>query len=189
MIYLLRHGRTPWNAAGIVQGRYDVPLSDEGREQARKAGIELSGVPLSHCYCSPLCRAKETAEIALRGRDVPISFDDRLVEMAYGIYENTNWKEGHYQELRRMLAYRYPGGENYLDVAHRAFSFLEEHVQEGEEGNILIVCHGAIGRVIHSYFHDDIDNDAFIDNLAPNGAIRAYNVPKRAKLSPVVPLP
>ena len=109
--------------------------------------------------------------------------------MAYGDFEGKNWKDPRYQYLRRQLSYRYPKGESYLDVAHRAFSFLDEHAIEGKEDNILIVCHGGIGRVIDAYFHDEIDNDGFIDNLCPNGIVRAYEYPDRTPLSPVVPLP
>ena len=187
-IYLLRHGQTDWNANGTVQGRYDVPLNDRGRLQAREAGTKLKDVPFIHCYCSPLSRAKETAEIALEGREVPISYDDRLVEMAYGIYENTNWREPAYQEYRRRLAFRYPGGESYFDVAHRAFSFLESIMDEAGKGDILIVCHGGIGRAINAYFVDDNSNDSFIDTLCPNGGILKFE-PVRRHIPPVAPLP
>ena len=187
-IYLLRHGQTAWNAGGWVQGRYDVPLNDTGRQQARKAGLELKDVPFVKCYCSPAIRAQETAHLALEGRDVPIVLDERLVEMAYGIYENTNWRDGDYQELRRRLAYRYPNGESYFDVAHRAFSFLESIMDEAEKGDILLVCHGGIGRAINAYFVDDNTNDSFIDTICPNGGIKKYE-PRRHFIPPVVPLP
>ncbi|MCR5349295.1 MAG: histidine phosphatase family protein [Bacilli bacterium] len=187
-IYVVRHGQTDWNKAGTVQGRYDTELNDAGKAQAKEAKEAVRDVVFTRCLCSPLTRARQTAEIILEGRDTPITFDDRLVEMAYGIYEGTNWRAGHYQELRRMLANRYPGGESYLDVAHRAFSFLDEIMPLAEEGDILIVSHGGIGRVIHSYFVDDVDNDAFVDNLCPNGGVRKYEPVKRF-IPPVVPLP
>ena len=182
---MLRHGQTDWNQAGYVQGRYDVPLNENGREQARLAGKELKDVSIDVCYCSPLIRAKETALIALEGRNVPMVYDDRLVEMAYGVYEGTHWKGEAYQRNRRMLAMRYPGGESYLDVAHRAFSFLDEIQDEAKEKNILIVCHGGIARAINSYFVDECDNDSFIDNICPNGGIRRYE-PVERHLKPVV---
>lgn len=187
-IYLLRHGQTDWNKAGWVQGRYDTELNDTGREQARHAYEELKDVRIDVCYCSPLRRAKETAALALEGRGVPTIYDDRLVEMAYGVYEGTHWKGEDYQHNRRMLAMRYPGGESYLDVAHRAFSFLDEIQEEAKEKNILIVCHGAIARVINSYFVDDVDNDTFVDSICPNGGIRKYE-PVNRYIPPVVPNP
>lgn len=187
-VYLIRHGQTDWNKNGIVQGRYDVPLNEKGREQAREARELVKDVPFAKCYCSPLIRAVETANIVLEGRDVPIVYDDRLVEMAYGDYEATNWLAPDYQAARRRIAYRYKGGENYLDVAFRAYSFLEEIKAEGKEKEILLVCHGGIGRVINSYFIDEVDNDGFIDNLCPNGGVRKYDYVDR-NLPPIMPLP
>lgn len=178
-VYLLRHGQTSWNAAGIIQGRYDTPLNENGIAQAKQARKILEDVPLDVAYVSPLLRARQTAELALEGKDVPIVLEPRIVEMAYGDYEGTNWKAGDYQQKRRYLAYRYKGGESYLDLAYRAFSFLEEIREQGTSGNVLLVCHGGIARVIHSYFEDEVDNDSFIDNICPNGSVRVYEYKTR----------
>lgn len=187
-LYYLRHGQTAWNKAGTIQGRTDVPLSDVGREQAIEAAKELEGVQFDACYSSPACRAIETAKLALGDRDIPIQLDDRLVEMSYGVFERTHWLGEEYQKGRRMLALRFPGGESYLDVAHRAFSFLDEVKEQAMKGNVLVVCHGAIGRVIQAYFRDDLDNDSFIDNLCPNGGIRVYEYVDRS-IPAVIPYP
>ena len=178
-VYLLRHGQTDWNAKGIIQGRYDVPLNDTGRAQARAAKEILDKVPFVAVYVSPLSRAKETAALALEGRDIPIFIEPRIVEMAYGPYEGTNWKAGDYQHTRRQLSYRYQGGESYFDLAYRAFSFLDEIRPIAEKGNVLLVCHGGIARAINSYFEDDVENDDFIDRICPNGGIRVYEYPSR----------
>ena len=189
-LYLLRHGQTAWNKAGIVQGRYDVPLNDEGRHQAAEAKKILDEIPFTHCYVSPLSRAIETMQIALgeRVNQIEIIQDERLVEMAYGNYEGTDWRAGDYQITRRRLAYRYENGESYLDVAHRAFSLLDELKDLATKGNVLLVCHGGIARVINSYFIDEVDNDAFIDNICPNGGVRKYEYKDRY-IPPVMEIP
>lgn len=187
-VYLVRHGQTDWNKNGTVQGRYDTELNQTGREQAAQAREYLKDVPLDVCFSSPLKRAMETASIILNGRDVPIKTDDRLVEMAYGVYEGTNWRAEEYQKLRRYFAYRYPQGESYLDVGYRAFSFLYGIKELAQKGNVLIVCHGGIARVIHSFFVDGVDNESFIDNICPNGGVREYEFVERS-IPPVVPLP
>ena len=87
MLYIMRHGKTDWNTLGKLQGRTDIPLNDEGRAMAEKARTEYRDVHFDVCYCSPLSRAKETAEIFLKGREIPILPDDRLVEMGFGRYE------------------------------------------------------------------------------------------------------
>ena len=78
MLYIMRHGRTDWNDLRKLQGRTDIPLNDAGREMADAARKEYADVRFDICFCSPLVRARETAEILLRGRDVPIIADDRL---------------------------------------------------------------------------------------------------------------
>ena len=67
MLYIIRHGRTDWNDRHKLQGHTDIPLNDEGRRMAENAAEEYKDVHFDICYCSPLVRAKETAEILLRG--------------------------------------------------------------------------------------------------------------------------
>ena len=85
----MRHGKTDWNVKHKLQGKTDIPLNDEGRRMAENAGKQYSDIHFDVCYCSPLCRAKETAEIALKGRNIPIITDDRLQEMGFGVFEGT----------------------------------------------------------------------------------------------------
>ena len=84
MPYIIRHGKTDWNVRHKMQGRTDIPLNEEGRQMAEAAREEYRDVHFDICFCSPLIRARETAEILLRGRDVPIVTDNRLMEMSFG---------------------------------------------------------------------------------------------------------
>ena len=84
MLYIMRHGRTDWNDLRKLQGRTDIPLNDAGREMAEAARKEYADVHFDICFCSPLIRARETAEIVLRDRNIPIVPDDRLKEMSFG---------------------------------------------------------------------------------------------------------
>ena len=81
MLYIIRHGKTDWNLRHKLQGKTDIPLNDEGRQMAIDAGIQYRDVHFDTCYCSPLIRARQTAELFLQGRDVPVIIDDRLEEM------------------------------------------------------------------------------------------------------------
>ena len=85
MLYIMRHGKTDWNAVHKLQGKTDVPLSGEGREMVEKAGRLYRDTHFDVCFCSPLIRARETAEIILRGRNIPIIEDVRLEEMGFGV--------------------------------------------------------------------------------------------------------
>ena len=83
VIYVMRHGQTDWNVAKRLQGRSDTVLNENGRELARKTGEALLAVPFAAVFSSPLKRAKETAELALGGRKIPI-FEDRSEERRVG---------------------------------------------------------------------------------------------------------
>ena len=87
MLYIMRHGKTDWNALHKLQGRTDIPLNEEGRLMALKAHEEYKSWNIDVCYCSPLIRAVETAQIVLKNRGIPIITDERLVEMSFGDYE------------------------------------------------------------------------------------------------------
>ena len=86
MLYIMRHGKTEWNELHKLQGQTDIPLNENGRKMAREAGKRYREIHFDICYCSPLIRAKETAELVLEGRAVPIVTDDRLMEMCFGEY-------------------------------------------------------------------------------------------------------
>ena len=63
MLYIMRHGRTVWNMEHKLQGKTDVPLSEAGRSVVEQAAAAYQDTHIDVCYCSPLIRAMETAEI------------------------------------------------------------------------------------------------------------------------------
>ncbi len=157
MLYILRHGKTDWNNELRLQGRTDVPLNDEGREMAEVAREEYKDVHFDICYSSPLQRAKETAEILLRGRNVPIITDDRLMEMSFGDYEGLKYSFEK-SESPISVIFRDPGNykesiggaETFEELFKRTGEFLREvALPELDKGkDILIVGHGAMNSSI-----------------------------------------
>lgn len=157
MLYIMRHGKTEWNALHKLQGRTNIPLNDEGRLMASQACEEYKSVKIDVCYCSPLIRAVETAQIVLRDRNIPIITDERLVEMSFGDYEGI---ENSFQipNCPINVIFKEPekylesvgGAESFDDLFTRTGEFLKEviepQLQEGK--NILIVGHGAMNSSI-----------------------------------------
>ena len=156
--YVIRHGKTDWNAEFRLQGRTDIPLNEEGRQMARDAAEEVRGMNFDICYCSPLKRARETAEILLEGTEVPILFEDRLKEMSFGVYEGYEFIFEHpeypiYKLFKDPLNYETVlEGESYEELFARTGSFIREVVlPEVEQGRkVLIVGHGAMNNSIIS---------------------------------------
>ena len=80
-IYLTRHGQTQWNKEKRFQGTMDSPLTEKGIADAKKLGIYLEKIPLDRIVVSPLKRAKDTANLIIGTRKIPIEVDGRLSEM------------------------------------------------------------------------------------------------------------
>ena len=82
-LYLIRHGQSEGNLRQVFHGQFDYPLTAQGREEALLCGEKLRDVPLVRCCASDLRRARETAELALSGRDVPITLLPALRELGF----------------------------------------------------------------------------------------------------------
>ncbi len=161
MLYIMRHGKTDWNERHKIQGRTNIPLNEEGRQMARDAAVEYRDVHFDVCYCSPMIRARETAELLLAGRDVPIIFDERLVEMSFGSYEGIensfsipdcpiNKFFFHPEEFTESVG----GSETIDELMARTGEFLREVVEPDLAAgkDVLIVGHGAMNSSIVCQF-------------------------------------
>ncbi len=138
-LILVRHGETEWSVERRHTGRTDVPLTDDGRDDARAIAGALRTFPIRRCFASPLSRAWETAQLG--GLD-PIR-DDDLVEWDYGDYEGRTT-----DDIRRTVpgwsVWTHPmvGGESVDEVGARADRVIER----------LIGLGGATALVAHSHF-------------------------------------
>ena len=173
--YVTRHGQTAWNRENKVCGVTDLPLDETGMEQARQTGVKLQGVPLQRVICSPLLRARQTAQLICQGRGLPVAIDPRIREQDYGIYEGGSRLDPGFLEHKKCFATRYPGGESHLFTARRVYEFLEDTAARCPGENVLVVCHGGICRIIESYFHD-MSNEEFFQFSMGNCEVREYEL-------------
>ncbi|MCV2393147.1 histidine phosphatase family protein [Actinotalea sp. M2MS4P-6] len=150
MLVLVRHGETAWSSSGRHTGRTDVPLTATGRRQATALAHRLADLRPVLVVASPLARARETA--ALAGFDARI--DDRLVEWDYGGYEGLTTPEIRERRGDDWTLFRHgvvPGatpGESLEDVAARAAAVLTAIVPALGEGDVVLVAHGHLLRVL-----------------------------------------
>lgn len=158
-LYIIRHGKTAWNEMHKLQGQVDIPLSGDGIKLAKEAAAKYRDVNFDICYCSPLKRASETAQILLEGRDVPVLYDDRLKEMNFGVCEGiTDYFDDNGSPVsdffNRPEKYDNPpeGAESMDELFKRTGDFLEEMVypELEKEKDVLIVGHGAMNSAIIS---------------------------------------
>lgn len=157
MLYIMRHGKTDWNVRHKLQGQTDIPLNEEGRMMAKNAGEQYGSVHFDVCYCSPLSRARETADIFLKGRDIPIIYDDRLKEMSFGTFEGIE-NSFEIPDCPINVFFKHPeeyvtpveGAESMDELFARTGAFLKEVVWPLQEQgkDVLIIGHGAMNSSI-----------------------------------------
>ncbi len=154
-ICLLRHGETAYNADGNKYcGRTDIPLTEKGISQAERMNTLLQDFRFDQIFCSPLQRAKTTAEIA-SGTPEKVQVDERLTEVDFGqwegkrsddfIAEDPNSWYNWLSDPERFEAGR--TGENAKQVIARLDSFYNELLDKYDDQTILVVGHNGVNRL------------------------------------------
>jgi phosphoserine phosphatase len=158
---LIRHGETDWNRAGKFQGQIDVPLNDNGRNQASLAAEFLKTSQIDFGFTSPMLRPKETAQIILTEHPtLTLDEDADLREIGHGLWEGKFESEieaGYPGELTRWHTHpesvQMPEGENLQDVWTRATAAWQRILNQ--TGNVtqtgIVVAHDATNKVLLCY--------------------------------------
>ena len=162
-ILLIRHGQSEWNKLNLFTGFKNIELSDQGIEEADKAGqiFKNLNIKFDIVFTSELKRAQDTAKIILKNLDQwdhlyeegKIITDINLNERDYGDLTGLNKKEtadkfGEEQvhKWRRGYSDQPPNGESLEDVVRRVKIYFEESInpaiQSADNNNILIAAHG-----------------------------------------------
>ena len=163
-IYIVRHGETVLNAKGVMQGRLDEPLNQNGRDLAEVTGKAMKGIRFDACISSPLNRAMETAKIILResGNEIPITTDDRIIEINFGDIEGkkiTEMGEEGYQFFMDPLHFAgFPNGETIRDLCVRTQEFLNELIDGDDGKTVLVSTHGVAMRAMVHGLSDEPEN-------------------------------
>jgi broad specificity phosphatase PhoE len=142
LLLLARHAHSVLNLEQRVNGdpSVDVPLTEQGREEARLLGAQIAHLELELCVHSRFPRTRETAELAMAGRDVPLEVEPLLDDLNIGELEG--WEIVRYREVKRSLGRDrpFPGGES-LDDGARRYALAFRRLVERATGRVLVVCH------------------------------------------------
>ena len=153
-LVLLRHGESQWNLENRFTGWVDVPLTEKGRAEARRAGELLRGIRFDQAYTSVLQRAIETLDIVLAilaQQDLPVERSEALNERHYGDLQGldkaeTARKYGDEQVhiWRRSYDVPPPNGESLADTAARTLPYFESRILPdlSRGSNVIVAAHG-----------------------------------------------
>jgi len=190
-VYIARHGITPWNQEGRIQGQgNDIPLSKEGCEQMERLGKYLSqSINNPIVLLSPLIRSQESFAIINKYLDIKstdIYIIPELIEMNFGKFETLLKKEIQsdiFFTKRKKDKYRtsYPDGESYEDIYKRLLSSKIKSIFEdviNKNKDILFVGHESTNRIIPLVLGlPEIDNKRAVENRQKNNEIIIYKYP------------
>jgi alpha-ribazole phosphatase len=155
-LVFMRHGESQGNLKEVLYGHTDYPLTDKGVQQVAVIKRMLADCHLDGIFSSPLIRAKVLAEALAENRRVPLTIDERLREIHFGIYEDMNryhamesLGDDFYRLLSILDHYDISGGEHQDIFLKRVDLFLKEVLQK-EVGTYAIVAHfGVIKAALH----------------------------------------
>jgi broad specificity phosphatase PhoE len=145
-LIIVRHGRTSYNAQGLLQGRVDNPLDAVGEDQAVAVGEYL--VPHVNdetvIISSPLLRARSTAQAIANRTGISVTIDERWTELAYGIYEGVPQGDVPaeiWAKWRSDPHFAPESGETLAQVQERVSGACEELLQSLVGKTAVIVSH------------------------------------------------
>ena len=156
-LYIIRHGKTIWNAEKRLQGRTDIELNQEGKEKAVNLGKKLKDIPFDLIYSSPLKRAFTTASLIKGERNIKIITDERLTELCFGEQEGKDFSEWQKKENPFNTFFTSPenyippkNGESLPHIIERTKNFLETKIEPEYKKyrRIMIVAHGALNAAL-----------------------------------------
>ena len=167
MLYFVRHGQTDSNAKQVFVDKLE-PLNSTGIDEALKTAQNLKDVHFDVLFCSPLTRAKQTAEIVNRHHNLPIVIDNSLTERDWGKYMHML-----VESVDRKASWNFfcsvEGIEPIKDAFKRVYSFLNYLKENFKDKNVLVVSHSGVGRITNCYFTGIPENGDLLSKGLKNG--------------------
>jgi broad specificity phosphatase PhoE len=149
MLILARHGRTEANARGVLLGRADPGLDDEGARQAACLGTGLAGLDVARVVSSPLGRCRASAEViaeSLHGSGVKldVEVDERWIELDYGVLDGVPLAEVPAESWARWrgdVSWAPDGGESLAALGERVRAACDDLVADATDADVVVVSH------------------------------------------------
>ena len=139
---LARHGESTLNLENRINGDPAVPvaLTEQGHLEAQSLGRQIAYVRFDLCFCTRFSRTRETAEIALEGRDVPIEVEPLLDDIDVGDLEGVSLEDYRAWKREHTRSDPFPGGES-LDAAALRYARAFRKLLQRAEVSVLVVTH------------------------------------------------
>jgi 2,3-bisphosphoglycerate-dependent phosphoglycerate mutase len=189
VLVLVRHGQSEWNKRNLFTGWRDPDLTEQGVEEAHKAGklLKAQGIGFDVAYTSVLKRAQRTLSIIMENlgqTDLPVVCDKALNERDYGELSGLDkddarkrWGEEQVLIWRRSYDVPPPGGESLKDTAARVLPYYKKHiwpdVKTGK--NVIVAAHGNSIRALIMYL-EELSAQQILEREVATGVPMVYRL-------------
>jgi broad specificity phosphatase PhoE len=155
-VILVRHGQTTWNREERFRGQSDVPLNETGLGQATRTARRIAAEWSPEAvYCSPLQRARETAQVIAQPFGLQIQSHPGLNDINFGLFQGLTvpeaterWPDVVHAWFSTPHLALLPQGERLAEVSARAMAAVNELVGRHSGSTIVVVGHLVLNRVI-----------------------------------------
>ena len=154
-LIIVRHGETAWNRGNIYRGTHDIPLNDNGRQQARLTAGALKERTIDVAYTSPLSRATETARITLEPHGIEAAHHDGLLDFDYGEWTGKqeeevkqSWPAEYEEWTTRPHEARPPGGTSLHEVSERCVAMMVEAAAQHDGSTVALFSHRVVNKLL-----------------------------------------
>jgi broad specificity phosphatase PhoE len=156
VLYLVRHGRTELNAAGLLRGHLDVPLDETGEQEAKLVAELFADLQALQIFASPLRRATATARSIAEANGSDVEIDTAFVDRDYGPWSGRARAE---VEARFGSVDRAPGVEPRGSMTSRALFEARELTLLHTPRPVMIVAHEVINQAVLARLAANTPND------------------------------
>jgi broad specificity phosphatase PhoE len=157
-VFLIHPGATNWHRDGLLLGRRDIVMNEQGKAQAERVAGWLADTRIAEVIASPLQRAVQTAAAIGNRFGIDVARDHRFIDFHIGQWEGKPPAEvmasDEYQEFAaNPMDTRVPGGETLHEVKKRAVAAVEQVLEDNPSGStIAIVTHARVIRVLLTHY-------------------------------------
>jgi len=192
-LILIRHGQSTWNLENRFTGWVDVPLTEQGENEATQSGTLIRDIRIDAVFTSVLKRAIDTTTLALKAAGqsgLPITYDKALNERMYGDLQGKNKAEtakefgdAQVKIWRRSYDVAPPNGESLKDTAARTLPYFHDTIMPLVKAgkNVLVSAHGnSLRSIVMSL--DQLDEKQVLELNIPNGVPIVYDIDADGKV-------
>lgn len=184
-LFIVRHGQTQFNAEHRYLGALDPDLNSRGLEQASALHAVLPQ-SIDAVVCSPLRRARQTAEIVCHMRGLVPQVNPAFRERHVGVFEGLTLEEAQArfpqlwsQNITRQWQDSPPGGETIVEVVERVTGGLRQLSEEYAQKRVALVAHGFVAKVVRAlagpgfgdFFDWQLENAAIFEATLTAGQV------------------